>query len=231
MLQRQVPTIQTVQKTVEVLETQHLDGVVNVTVVLQSQVPTTLTVQKTEDIPETQCIGRVADVTVALQRQVPTIQSVQKTMEFPETQCLVWQFNTKCQPSRQYRRRWRFQRLSVLIEWHVRHSCRNAKCQLSHLLIRLSGSEIQNWFTPGSSRNSHNDHVIHGVSMVTEVNRLLQSSRRCASGNGRSLSHAMPTTEGGGRRSNIPSADFHSRRHSCTERAADPFHAEDPEHA
>ena len=63
----------------------------------------------------------------------------------------------------------KFRRLSVLIEWHARHSCRNAKCQLSHLLVRLSGSETQNWFTPGSSRNSHNDHVFHGVSMVTEV--------------------------------------------------------------
>ena len=62
--------------TVEVLETQHLDGVVNVSVVLQSQVLTTLTVQKTEDIPETQCLDRVADVTVVLQRQVPTIQSL-----------------------------------------------------------------------------------------------------------------------------------------------------------
>ena len=69
------------------------------------------------EVPETQCLDRVADVTVVLQRQVPTIQSVQKTMEDPETQCLEWQFNTKYQPSRQYRRRWRFQRLSVLIEW------------------------------------------------------------------------------------------------------------------
>ena len=75
--------------------------------------------------------------------------------------------NAKYQPSSQYRRRWSFWRL--LIEWHVRHSCRNAKCQLSQLLIRLSGSEIQNWFTPGSSRNSRKDHVLHGVSMVTEV--------------------------------------------------------------
>ena len=35
VLQRQIPTIQTVQKTVEVFETQHFDGVVDVTVVLQ----------------------------------------------------------------------------------------------------------------------------------------------------------------------------------------------------
>ena len=76
---------------------------------------------------------------------------------------------TKYQPSRQYRRQWRFWRLCVLIDWHVRHSCRNANCEPSHLLIRLSGSEIQNWFTPGSSRNSHNDHVMHGLSLVTEV--------------------------------------------------------------
>ena len=41
----------------------------------------------------------------------------------------------------------------------------------------------------------------------------------------------MPMTEGGDRRSDIPSTDFHSRRHLCTERAADPFHAEDPEDA
>ena len=56
------------------------------------------------EVPETQCLDRVADVTVVLQRQVPTIQSVQKTMEVPETQFLEWQFNTKYQPSRQYRR-------------------------------------------------------------------------------------------------------------------------------
>ena len=132
-------------------------------------------------------------------------------MEIPETQCFD---------------RWRFQRLSVLIERHVRHSCRNAKCQLSHLLIRLSESEIQNWFTAGSSRNSHNAHVIHGVSMVTEV---IDS---CSQAGG--VPQAMgdhcptPTTEGGGRRSNILSADFHSQGHSCTERAVGPFHAEDP---
>ena len=40
VLQRQVPTTLTVQKTVEVLETQNFGGVVDVTVVLQSQVPT-----------------------------------------------------------------------------------------------------------------------------------------------------------------------------------------------
>ena len=60
VLQRQIPTIQTVQKTVEVLETQHLDGIVNVTVVLQLQVPTIQTVQKTEEVPETQCLDRMA---------------------------------------------------------------------------------------------------------------------------------------------------------------------------
>ena len=87
--------------------------------VFQRQVPTIQTVQKTVEVLETQHFDGVADVPVVLQRPVPTIQSVQKTMEVPETQCLEWQFNTKYQPSRQYRRRWRFQRLSVLIEWHV----------------------------------------------------------------------------------------------------------------
>ena len=75
------------------------------------------------------------------------------------------------------------------------------------------------------NQRSCDSRCVHGH----RSHRLLQSSRRCASGNGRSWSHAMPTTEGGGRRSNIPSADCHSRRHSCTERAADPLHAEDPE--
>ena len=46
----------TEQKTVEVLETQHFDGVVDVTVVWQSQVPTIQSVQKTMEVPETQCL-------------------------------------------------------------------------------------------------------------------------------------------------------------------------------
>ena len=63
MLQSQVPNIQTVQKTVEVLETQHLDGVVNVSVVLQSQVPTIQTVQKKVEVLETQHLDGLVDVT------------------------------------------------------------------------------------------------------------------------------------------------------------------------
>ena len=113
---------------------------------------------------------------MAVPHQVPTIQTVQKTVEFLETPHLDGLIDmTSCvaKPSTNHpdgtRSRRIFQRLSVWIEWHVRHSCRNANCEPSHLLIRLSGSEIQNWFTPGSSRNSHNDHVIHGVSLVTEV--------------------------------------------------------------
>ena len=61
----------------EVPETQCLDRVADVTVVLQRQVPTIQSVQKTMEVPETQCLDRVADVTIVLQRQVPTIQSVE----------------------------------------------------------------------------------------------------------------------------------------------------------
>ena len=48
-----------------------------------------------------------------------------------------------------------------------------------------------------SSQRSCDSWCVHGH----RSRRLSQSSRRCASGNGISWSHAMPTTEGGGRRS------------------------------
>ena len=73
VLQRQVPTIQTVKKTVEVLETQHFDGAVDVTVVLQRQVPTIRSVQKTIEVPETQCLDGMACATAVSQRQVSAI--------------------------------------------------------------------------------------------------------------------------------------------------------------
>ena len=55
---------------------------------------------------------------------------------------------------------WDFGSLFRTLRRHFLTRCRGS---------RLIRSEIQNWFTPGSSRIPHNDHVIHGVSMVTEV--------------------------------------------------------------
>ena len=55
---------------------------------------------------------------------------------------------------------WDFGSLFKTLRRHFLTRCRGS---------RLVRSEIQNWFTPGSSRIPHNDHVIHGVSMVTEV--------------------------------------------------------------
>ena len=57
-------------------------------------------------------------------------------------------------------------------------SCSNGMCNIrvatpsfNHLTCSFGFREVRlrNWFTPGSSRNSHNDHVFQGVSMVTEV--------------------------------------------------------------
>ena len=47
---RQVLVVQKVQKTVEVPQGQHMDRIVDVTVVLQHQVPTSHTVQKTAEV-------------------------------------------------------------------------------------------------------------------------------------------------------------------------------------
>ena len=55
---------------------------------------------------------------------------------------------------------WDFGSLFRTLRRHFLTRCRGS---------RLIRSEIQNWFTPGSSRIPHNDHVIHGMSLVTEV--------------------------------------------------------------
>ena len=70
--------------------------------------------------------------------------------------------------------------------------------------------------------------MIHGVSMVTEVIDFCSQ----AGGVPQAMGDHCPTPYRRAKEeADVPSADFHSRRHSCTERAADPFHAEDLEDA
>ena len=77
MQQRQVPTVQTVQKTMQNPQAQFLDEVVGMPVVVQRKV------QETLEVPQLQLIGKVVDVPSVMQRRVPTIQRVQKTVEVP----------------------------------------------------------------------------------------------------------------------------------------------------
>ena len=61
MMQRQVPAIQKIQKTVKVPQMQFIDKV-DVPVVMQRQVPTIQKVQKTVEVVEVQFIDRIIDV-------------------------------------------------------------------------------------------------------------------------------------------------------------------------
>ena len=70
VMQRTVPTVDAVQKTVEVPQIQHIENIVNVPVVSQRQA---LTIQTdTVDVPRNQFLHRVVDVAVVTQqRDVP----------------------------------------------------------------------------------------------------------------------------------------------------------------
>ena len=86
MVQRQVPSIETVQKTVEVPQTQHIDKVADVPVARPRQTPIILKVQRTVETPRIQFMDRVVDVPVMAHSQTLSVQRVQKTMEVPQIQ-------------------------------------------------------------------------------------------------------------------------------------------------
>ena len=72
VMQKQVPAIQKVQKTVEVPQVQYIDKVVDV--------------QKTVKVPQVQFLDKVVDIPNVRQRQVPTIQRLQKKVEASQVQ-------------------------------------------------------------------------------------------------------------------------------------------------
>ena len=59
VVQRQVPAIQKVQKTVEVPQVQHIDRIMNLPVVKRHQEPTIQTEQKTAEVPDAQNLDQV----------------------------------------------------------------------------------------------------------------------------------------------------------------------------
>ena len=69
--QRQVPTIQKIQKTIGIPQAQFEDELTDVPVAMRAS-----EAQKTLEVPL--YIDRIVDVRVLMQRQVPTIQTVQK---------------------------------------------------------------------------------------------------------------------------------------------------------
>ena len=80
-LQRQVPVIQQVQKTVEIPQVQYTGKIIDVSVATQRGVPTTQTVQKTAEAPQTQFLHRGEDVPVVMQRQAP--RTVEEIIDVP----------------------------------------------------------------------------------------------------------------------------------------------------
>ena len=86
VMQRQVPAVKVVQKTVEVPQTQFIDRVVDTPVVQQRQVPTVQMVQKTMENPQAQFLDEVVGMPVVVQRKVPMVQRVQKTVDVPHPQ-------------------------------------------------------------------------------------------------------------------------------------------------
>ena len=105
VVQRPVPAIQKVQKTVEVPQVQHIDKIMDLPAVKRHQEPTIQTEQKIAEVSDAQnldqvidvhvetqqqlstlLIDTVVDVPVMAQRQVYSIQRVQKTVEVPQIQ-------------------------------------------------------------------------------------------------------------------------------------------------
>merc|ERR1712083_199712 len=87
--QRQVPSIQKVQRTVEVPQVQYIDRVVDVPVVKQRQVPSVQVVQKPVTVPVIETVEKIVDVPVIKQVEVPQIQTVEKVVEVPEVQAVA----------------------------------------------------------------------------------------------------------------------------------------------
>ena len=87
VVQRQVSTDQTVQKTVEVPPLRLTDKVSDIPVVAQRQIPVMVqTVQKTMEIPHLQCVDNVSDVPVVSVVPAPQVQVSEKTVEISQLQ-------------------------------------------------------------------------------------------------------------------------------------------------
>ena len=69
MQERQVPTVQTVQKTMENSQAQFLDEVVGMPVVVQRKVPMVQRVQKTVEVPQIQYVDKVVEAPFAAAQQ------------------------------------------------------------------------------------------------------------------------------------------------------------------
>merc|ERR1719221_1558879 len=102
MKQRHVPSIQKVQKTVEVPQVQYIDRVVDVPVMKQRHVPSVQRVQKPVmrqrhvpsiqkvqkpvAVPVIETIEKIIDVPVIKHVEVPQIQTIEKVVEIPQIQ-------------------------------------------------------------------------------------------------------------------------------------------------
>ena len=82
---KQIPTIQTVPKIVDVSPAQYIHQLVYVAVAMQRPVRTTQTVHETGETPQSQYMDRIVDVPVVKKRQVRAIQTEQKTLEVPHS--------------------------------------------------------------------------------------------------------------------------------------------------
>ena len=92
VVQRQVPSIETVQKTVEVPQTQSIVKELRskFEVGHTSEVPRPIrSVQKTVEVPRVQYIDKVADIPVDMQRQVSTTQAAQDIEEVEDVPALT----------------------------------------------------------------------------------------------------------------------------------------------
>ena len=67
--QRQLPTVQTVKKTMENPQAQFLDEVVGMPVVVQRKVPMIQRVQKTVEVPQIQYVDKIVEAPVAAAQQ------------------------------------------------------------------------------------------------------------------------------------------------------------------
>ena len=96
-MQRQIPAVQVVQKTVEVPLTQFVDRVVDTPVLQQRQVrtvqmvqktmenPTVQTAQKTMENPQAQFLDEVVGMPAVVQRKVPVVQEGEMYPDEDET--------------------------------------------------------------------------------------------------------------------------------------------------
>ena len=122
VVQRQVPAIQKVPKSVEVPQVQHIDRIMYLPGVKRHQEPTFQTEQKTADVPEAQNLDQeidmhvetqqqlstlhidtAVDVPVMAHRQVPLIQRVQKIVEVPQIQFIDKVVDALVSMQRQFR--------------------------------------------------------------------------------------------------------------------------------